>query len=830
MPFYDSLSPKFVSRARLLALAPVTCLLLSQPLAAQNVSALAQAELQRRAANATEAQELLLKGDEAYQAGRWSEAVEAYTGARELLPQAPATAAQREAATERLIQASIEKARKERRLGDVDGAGQTMDKVLDNSVAPESADALAMQEQLDDPIRTNPAATLEHTKDVEEVRNLLYRAHGYRDLGDFDRSFESYRNVLRIDPTNKAARRGMETISQLRADYARAAYDEARASMLGQVDGAWELPLTPVDGEFSELMPAPQRGGENKMLIASKLDRIIVPIVSFEDVSIQEALDFLRQQSITLDTFETNSADRGINFVLDLGAADSETYQAVTSARINLQLKNVPLSQVLKYIGEITRTVYAPQEFAVAIRPAGTDSVDMITRTYRVPPDFLTAGSAGAPLDGSGDVSDPFSSNDASEGLLARRLTAKEILSKQGVSFPEGSSANFNATSSTLRIHNTTINHSMVEQIVEAADSAEPAMVLVEVKMIKTQQRNLEELGFDWLLSGFSLGGTGSNPGASVYTLSGGTDGAQNMQDIALAPGELFNRSFTSGNRSGGEAIIGNSIDDRILQQSRGFGSSTARAPGVLRMNGVIDGSNLTMLMRGLSQKTGIDLMVKPSIATRSGQQSTIEIVREFIYPTEYEPPELPNSVDTPILVDLDTGDIFGGGRPQTPITPATPTSFDMRKVGVVLDVLPTVSADRHYIDIALKPSLVDFDGFINYGTPILGDAPSSIPGLSGSLLGNSRVVLTPNEILMPVFSRMSAETNLTVQDGATIVFGGMLRESIQKVSDKTPLLGDIPLMGRMFQSEAYSPVKTAVVFMVTVKVVDPTGRPFLDN
>jgi hypothetical protein len=33
-----------------------------------------------------------------------------------------------------------------------------------------------------------------------------------------------------------------------------------------------------------------------------------------------------------------------------------------------------------------------------------------------------------------------------------------------------------------------------------------------------------------------------------------------------------------------------------------------------------------------------------------------------------------------------------------------------------------------------------------------------------------------------------------------------------------------------MFQSEAYAPIRTAVVFLVTVKVVDPTGKPFRDR
>lgn len=824
MPIRARFTSFSASRARLMALAPATCLALSLPLAGQH-SALAEAELQRRAANAGEAQELLKKGDEAYQAGRWSEAVEAYSGARDLLPAAPATQALRDAATERLVQASVEKARDQKRLGDLKGAGESIDRVLADSVAPDDGSALEMRGQLDDPIRTNPAVTPEHASDVEEVRTLLYTAQGFENLGEFDRAHATYESVLRVDPTNKAARRGMETIAQHRADYARAAYDETRAAMLSQVDEAWQLRVRPSEELPGDLAEGSQAAGAERMLIANKLDRIVLPVVDFDAVTIREALDFLRQQSIELDTFELDPTNRGINFVLELGGPESEVAREILATKINLQLKNVPLAEVLRYIGEITRTVHSPQEFAVAVRPAGSDSTDMITKTYRVPPDFLTSGGAAEGGDAAGD--DPFAAADKPEGVIPRRLSAEEVLKQQGISFPEGSSATFTAANSTLRIRNTPANQAMVEQIVDAASNTEPAAVIVEVRMIKTQERTLKELGFDWLLSDFSLGGTGLTPGVAAGHLTGGSENAPGFGDIKLPTGETNRRAITSGNRSGDGAILGDSIDDLITEQQQGFSRGAARAPGILWANGVINNTNLTMLMRGLDRKKGVDLVVSPSTTTRSGQQSTVEVIREFIYPTEYEPPELPNSINSPEIIDIDTGELIPTQAPQSPVTPATPTSFEKRDVGVVLDVLPTVSADRHYVDIALKPSVTDFDGFINYGTPITGQAQTLLGSLTGT---DNTVTLTANEILMPVFSVMRTETNLTVADGSTLVIGGMLQEKLQNVEDKTPILGDLPVLGRMFQSKAYAPVRTAVVFFVTVRVVDPTGKPFRDH
>ena len=146
-----------------------------------------------------------------------------------------------------------------------------------------------------------------------------------------------------------------------------------------------------------------------------------------------------------------------------------------------------------------------------------------------------------------------------------------------------------------------------------------------------------------------------------------------------------------------------------------------------------------------------------------------------------------------------------------------------MRETGVVMEVLPTVSQNKRYVDITLAPNITDFDGFINYGSPI----NTSVSGGIGGFGAPVEVTITPNRIVMPVFSVMKTGTSLTVADGQTIVIGGLMQEKTQKVEDKTPILGDIPVFGRLFQSNAYSPVQTAIVFLVKVRVVDAAGRPF---
>jgi len=86
----------------------------------------------------------------------------------------------------------------------------------------------------------NPILSQEHVQTVTKVRKLLYRAESYYNQAQFDNAMREYKEILRVDPYNKAARRGMEKVNAAKSDYYRAAYDQSRAQMLMEVDSAWE--------------------------------------------------------------------------------------------------------------------------------------------------------------------------------------------------------------------------------------------------------------------------------------------------------------------------------------------------------------------------------------------------------------------------------------------------------------------------------------------------------------------------------------------------------------------------------------------------------------
>ena len=155
-------------------------------------------------------------------------------------------------------------------------------------------------------------------------------------------------------------------------------------------------------------------------------------------------------------------------------------------------------------------------------------------------------------------------------------------------------------------------------------------------------------------------------------------------------------------------------------------------------------------------------------------------------------------------------------------ITPSTPIAFETRNLGVTLEVEPIIGPDGYTVDLNLSPEVVEFDGFINYGSTINGPIfdPLIIPAQIGT------AILTENVINQPIFSTRKVTTSVSIWDGQTVALGGLVREDVQKVQDKVPILGDIPLAGRLFRSNVDQKIRRNLIIFVTVRLMDAEGRP----
>jgi general secretion pathway protein D len=814
---------------------PVTVTVATAGEGGSSMSGLAQREMIRRQNAIAESDALFNEGRAAYAKGDFQQAVDKYRQALDRLPDAPMVADRRQAYIANLGDASVALAMQHRKVGKYAEARTLLEGVT--ALDPNNAEANRELGYLDDPIRTNPALTYEHTQNIDKVRRTLYTAEGAFNLGKYDEAKREYNNVLRIDSYNSAARRGLERVSQAKSDYYRAAYDSTRAELLGQVDAAWELAVPPDTQIVDPTTFGAEGVSSGVAYITEKLKRIIIPKIDFEDTTVEEAIDFLRLRAAELDTTELDPARRGINFVIrrprtapggaaapgDAGLAPGgEGLPLVASdpgaLRVReLRLRNVPLAVVLKYIGDQTKLRYKVDDFAVTLVPQTEGGEDIFTRTFRVPPDFQTALDSGGDA-GGGGAADPFAeqAGGGAKNTLTARKPILELLKASGIIFGEGASATL-SNSGVLLVTNTPTELDKVEQLVQAIANTKPKQVKITTKFIEIAQENNEELGFDWVIGPF---GSGDVIG------SGGTSGNQpprigNDFSGPIIPGVPINGQndvsniVTGGNRGGDTAVSRNNIDAILNNPSRTAQQANV-APGIMGLTGLFSDGEVKVMMRGLSQKKGTDLMTAPSVTAKSGQKATIEIIREFIYPTEYEPPELPNTVGQTGTTNLLGGGSSGG---SFPVTPATPTAFETRNTGVTLEIEPTIGENDFVIDLRFVPEIVEFEGFINYGSPIQSSGTDA--------LGNSIVtVITENRIEMPVFSARRVNTALTIYDGYTVAIGGLMREDVQIVNDKVPILGDIPIIGRLFQTNGENRIKSNLIIFITAQIIDATGRP----
>lgn len=824
---------------------------------AQSVERITQREIQRRQASLSRGQEALVRGQAAMQEKNFAAAHEEFRNAVALLPDGAVSDGPHSEAIRGFCESGVRLAEQRIAEGKYSEAEFMAREVLDPRYDPNCRSAAELLAKLQTPGHFNQTMGPKFIAKVEEVKKLLADADGFYKSGRYDLAFKRYDQVLALDPYNTAARKGQEEINLTRYQYNQQAYNETRSRQLWQVEKSWEEPVHRYGETTAGVMESIQRDAAGTARITQKLNTIVIPKIEFRDASIREAIDFLRQQAVANDP--ATEGRRGVDIVLRLvplgqiappstpvepaasgagspggppatGVAAGTPVTAApiveparvaasaispANARITITLNQIPLGEALRYIASQAGLKVKVEPYAVLIIPISEQSIDLITKEYKVPPGFisttvnigpsaLTKGAyqttQGTAVTGTGKDTEETTGGHQ----LITREGAKEFLEGQGVPFPPGASANFLPQSSRLIVRNTADNLELVDAIVEQAAVAGPRQVEIESKFVEITQTNLKELGFDWLLGPFNIGN--HKVFGSGGTVDNGSVGTFPFVDANGNP--VGQNPVTAGNRSGTGAISANAIDALL------FPGAAGAAPGIFGLAGLFTDPQFQVVIRALSQKKGVDLLSAPRLTTKSGQRAIIEVVREFRYPTRFTPPQLPN-------ISVGGGGTAGNVNIPAIAAPSTPSDFETRNTGVTLEVEPVVGPDGVTIDLNLVPQVVEFEGFINYGSPINAIAINTAAGITVS----RPVAITDNVINQPIFSSRKVTTSVSVWDGQTVVLGGLIREDVQKVEDRTPIVGDLPLVGRLFRSNVDQHVKRNLIIFVTAHLVTPGGQ-----
>jgi hypothetical protein len=82
------------------------------------------------------------------------------------------------------------------------------------------------------------------------------------------------------------------------------------------------------------------------------------------------------------------------------------------------------------------------------------------------------------------------------------------------------------------------------------------------------------------------------------------------------------------------------------------------------------------------------------------------------------------------------------------------------------------------------------------------------------------------NEDGLPFSETAEVTSNIMVRDGQTVAIGGLFRERNQTVHEQVPILGDIPLLGWLFQSSREALIREEIIVLVTPRIIDFSKDP----
>jgi len=191
-------------------------------------------------------------------------------------------------------------------------------------------------------------------------------------------------------------------------------------------------------------------------------------------------------------------------------------------------------------------------------------------------------------------------------------------------------------------------------------------------------------------------------------------------------------------------------------------------------------------VLRALEQRDGVEALAEPDVTTISGRQTQMRATQIINVVTNFALQENGTNVS-----------VF----PQT----------EKVETGPVLDVVPYVLSDGYTINLALIPSLTEFLGY---------DQPTNTTPVYTS--AGEKINLPK---ALPNFRVRQAVANVNLWDNQTVVIGGMPATSVLITKDQVPILGDLPLIGRLFQSQSKTSVEKELLVFITATIVDPAGN-----
>lgn len=181
-----------------------------------------------------------------------------------------------------------------------------------------------------------------------------------------------------------------------------------------------------------------------------------------------------------------------------------------------------------------------------------------------------------------------------------------------------------------------------------------------------------------------------------------------------------------------------------------------------------VTGGDLTFFLRALQAQGKLEILSRPQILASDNQSADINVGQRVPFVT--------NSRVT------DNGSVFN--------------TIQYEDVGIILRVTPRINPEG-FVRLEVSPEI--------------------------SSLSDSTVQISEG-VSAPIINSRRARTTVTVQDGHTIVIGGLITTKDENREDKVPVLGDIPLLGYAFKSTKVTKERSELLIILTPYVIRCPG------
>jgi type IV pilus assembly protein PilQ len=220
------------------------------------------------------------------------------------------------------------------------------------------------------------------------------------------------------------------------------------------------------------------------------------------------------------------------------------------------------------------------------------------------------------------------------------------------------------------------------------------------------------------------------------------------------------------------------------------FANQTAGSGLNLTLQGVLSGTQYAAVLHALAENKQTKTLSAPRVMTLNNQTATIKIVTEFVYASRYEASVVREDLNS----DGDFNDTVSGKRETRFVN--VPQDFVTKDLGILLHVTPSVGEDLQTITLALKPEVSEKKTDDSFG----------------------------GEITLPRFTTRNLETSVVIDNGQTVMLGGLMKDTTTMTTTRVPFFGSLPLIGALFRKEDDSIERSNLLIFVTAQLVHPSG------